>query len=261
MQSGSQATRASADIVLLQDSFDAVPKALREGQRIRNGLQSILEIFLTRVFAVANIIAAVVVLRASFPFSPDHMSLLTTLTVGIPSFGVALWATPGVLPRNLFVALVRFIVPSAGMTAIAAMGVYLFYFFGISGHATLGDDVVTATTLSHATAEARSALTTVMVLTGLWLILSAAPPTAYWAVCEEATGERKPAYLALAMIPLFVIIMAVPALRNFFGVELLGWLNYVVLLALAIAWGFALRYLWVWRGVDRFLGVDLQEHP
>ena len=59
MQSGSQATRDVADIVLLRDSFGALPDAFLEGQRIRRSLCRILELFLSRVFAVALLILAV----------------------------------------------------------------------------------------------------------------------------------------------------------------------------------------------------------
>ncbi|MCC6793201.1 MAG: HAD-IC family P-type ATPase [Thermomicrobiales bacterium] len=259
MQSGSQATRAIADIVLLNDSFSALPKAFREGQRIRNGLQSILELFLTRVFAVAIIIACVVVLQASFPFSPGHMTLLTLLTVGIPTFGLALWATPGILPSNLFLALIRFVVPSGLLVTVAALGTYLIYYFGIGDRAELGVGASLATGVSDATATARSALTTVMVLTGLWLIVFSCPPSRFWAVCEEETDERRPTWLALAMIPLYVVILAVPGMRSFFGVKLLTWIDYAGIVAFAIAWGLLLRYVWAWRLFDRFLGVDLQE--
>ncbi|MDQ2651953.1 MAG: HAD-IC family P-type ATPase, partial [Chloroflexota bacterium] len=59
MQSGSQATRDVADIVLLRDSFGALPDAFLEGQRIRRSLCRILELFLSRVFAVALLILGV----------------------------------------------------------------------------------------------------------------------------------------------------------------------------------------------------------
>ncbi|MCC6315004.1 MAG: HAD-IC family P-type ATPase [Thermomicrobiales bacterium] len=70
MQSGSQATRNAADIVLLNDSFGALPMAFREGQRIRRGLQGILQLFLSRVFTVVLVILAVLLVEAGFPFSP-----------------------------------------------------------------------------------------------------------------------------------------------------------------------------------------------
>src|SRR5690606_12604691 len=48
MRSGSAATRSVADIVLLEDSFGALSKALLEGQRIRQGMESIFKLFLAR---------------------------------------------------------------------------------------------------------------------------------------------------------------------------------------------------------------------
>jgi ATPase, P-type (transporting), HAD superfamily, subfamily IC len=56
MNSGSQATRGVADIVLLNDSFAALPPAFLEGQRIVNGMQDIVRLFLVRVFYMALII-------------------------------------------------------------------------------------------------------------------------------------------------------------------------------------------------------------
>src|SRR5829696_6132172 len=117
MQSGSQATRDAADIVLLRDSFGALPNAFREGQRIRRGLCRILELFLTRVFTVALIILAVLLVEAGFPFSPAQITLLTLLTVGIPTFGIALWTRPGPPPRNLPRRLLRFVLPASTLLA------------------------------------------------------------------------------------------------------------------------------------------------
>src|SRR5215213_2188803 len=125
MQSGSQATRDAADIVLLRDSFGALPNAFREGQRIRRGLCRILELFLTRVFTVALIILAVLVVEAGFPFSPAQITLLTLLTVGIPTFGIALWTRPGPPPRSLPRRLLRFVVPASTLLALAAFAVYI----------------------------------------------------------------------------------------------------------------------------------------
>src|SRR3712207_7046452 len=64
MQSGSQATRNAADIILLHDSFGALPDAFREGQRIRRGLCRILDRKSTRLNSShANISYAVFCLK------------------------------------------------------------------------------------------------------------------------------------------------------------------------------------------------------
>ena len=65
MQSGSQATRGVADIVLTNDSFAVLPHAITEGQRIIAGMQSVLKLFLTRTFFLALLIIAVVWLARS----------------------------------------------------------------------------------------------------------------------------------------------------------------------------------------------------
>ncbi len=255
MQSGSQATRAAADIVLLNDSFDSLPKVFLEGQKIRNGLQSIFELFLTRVAVSAVIIAAADVLQAAFPFSPGHMAILTTCTIGIPTFGLALWSTPGVLPSSLLTAVLKFVVPATLLIGATGLGVFLFYYF------IIGDAAGTVGSVAEirATETARSALMTFLVLSGLWLVVFSSPPATYWAVCEEVSSEWRPVLLAVAMIPLFAATMAIPAFRDFFGVVSLDWIDYVALAILSIVLGFALRFLWAWHILDRFLDVDLQE--
>ena len=69
MQSGSQAARGVADMVLLNDSFGSLPFAFQEGQRIQNGMADILKIFMVRIFSKVLIIASVMAV-GGFPFSP-----------------------------------------------------------------------------------------------------------------------------------------------------------------------------------------------
>ncbi|HYX51767.1 MAG TPA: HAD-IC family P-type ATPase, partial [Ktedonobacteraceae bacterium] len=93
MQSGSQATRNVADIVLLNDSFASLPHAFREGQRIRHGMQDILCLFLSRVLYVALLIVMILML-GEFPLEPKQVSILALLTVGVPTLVMAIWAYP-----------------------------------------------------------------------------------------------------------------------------------------------------------------------
>ncbi|MCU0482171.1 MAG: HAD-IC family P-type ATPase, partial [Anaerolineae bacterium] len=88
MQSGSAATRGVADMVLLNDSFGALPPAFLEGQRIINGMQDILRLFLTRALYAALLIMATSIVGMGFPFVPKHASLIAFLTVGIPTFAL-----------------------------------------------------------------------------------------------------------------------------------------------------------------------------
>ena len=253
MQSGSQATRAAADIVLLDDAFGALPAAFAEGQRIRRGLLDVLDLFLTRVFVVALVILAVVFVQGGFPFSPGHMTLLTLLTVAIPSFGLALWATPGAAPPNLVRSLLRFVLPATVLLTVAAFGIYALFYFRHDLQLPAPPGGVVATSAPPQDL-AKDALTYVLILGGLWLVVFSAPPTRFWAVVEETTGDWRPTLLALAMLPLYALIVAVPWLRDFFGVHVLAWGDYVAVALVVAALGLLLRFAWQSRAFDRFFG-------
>src|SRR5205807_7461074 len=99
MYSGSSAARGVADIVLLNDSFAALPHIFQEGQRIRNGMRNILPLFLIRVMYMTLLLVATMVL-GGFPFVPKQNAILTLLTEGIPTLALAAWARPGASQRD-----------------------------------------------------------------------------------------------------------------------------------------------------------------
>lgn len=258
MQSGSQATRNAADIVLLNDSFAALPKAFTEGQRIRRGLLAILQLFLTRVFAVALIILAVLLVEAGFPFSPGHLTLLTVLTVGIPTFGLALWAQPGQPLDEIGRAIARFVVPAASTLATAAFTVYMII-FAINKYRfdDMGEGGVMATTQSVFRDDiAREGMTHALVLGGLILVLFAAPPMKWFAVVEEEANDWRPAILAMLMIPLYTFVLWHPTLRAFFDLQTLNATGYVIIGAIIAGWTLLLRFIWITGSFGRYFGYD-----
>lgn len=243
MESGSQATRAVADIVLLGDSFETLPVAVEEGQRIQNGLRDILKLFLTRVLTVAILLIAVALL-GGFPFDPKHISVLTTLTVGIPSIGLAAWARPGALRRGSVTrSLLHFVLPASLTLALAGLAVYLF---------------VALTAPFDAVTRAQTALTVMAVPCGLLLLLFVEPPTRFWEGGDSIAGDWRPTMLAAALFAAFMGLLAVRPLRSFFGLAPLTGADYVVIASIVVVWSLALRFTWRARLLDRFLGVDLQ---
>jgi len=257
MESGSEATRAVADIVLLKDSFSALPAAFKEGQRIRNGLRGTLYLFLTRVFTVAVIMALSAAFRLSFPFLPGHMTLLTLLTVGIPTFGLALFAPTGRAGTASTAALVRFVLPAVVFVSSAAFSTYaiIYVFHDLNLSNISAREIVSSFLYSDSFMLARDGLTYVLVLCGLWLVVFAAPPTKWFAVVEETTHDWRPTILAVAMLPLYALIVATPGIRGFFGLNPLeGWL-YVPVAIVVTAWMIALRYVWANGYLDRLLAT------
>jgi cation-transporting ATPase E len=59
------------------------------------------------------------------------------------------------------------------------------------------------------------------------------------------------------MLGLYITIVAVPPLRQFFELSQLSWISYLFIGLVAVEWCLILRFAWRTRFLDRFLGVDL----
>jgi cation-transporting ATPase E len=99
----------------------------------------------------------------------------------------------------------------------------------------------------------------VLILCGLILIVFAEPPTRFWTGGDILSGDRRPTFLALGMLAAYVVILAIDAPREFFGLHLLGFWDYVGIFAVVCVWAMALRFIWRARLLDRFLGVRLAQ--
>ena len=90
MGSGSTATRAVAQLVLLDNSFATLPGAVAEGRQVINNLERVANLFVTKTVYSMMIAIAVGITVVPFPFLPRHLTLVGALTIGIPSFFLAL---------------------------------------------------------------------------------------------------------------------------------------------------------------------------
>ena len=276
MQSGSAATRGVADMILLNDSFGALPPAFLEGQRIINGMQDILRLFMTRAVYVALLILSISVVDAGFPYVPKHVSLLTLLTVGIPTFALAAWARPGKQPKRLLTSVLHFVFPAAITVFVFALLIYLFYFVTIytqtmtiqvtpedialfQQYAGISYELPTQDALAFEMASiiARTALTTFTVLTGLLLIVFVEPPHPFFIGGDVLSQDKRPAFLAVLLLLAFVVINAVEPLRDFFELIILRPQDYAMISAAVVVWAVILRYVWRRRLFERFLGIEL----
>ena len=242
MQSGSQATRGVADMVLLNDSFSILPSAFKEGQRIINGMHDVVRLLLTRTLYLIFLMAGVAMLGLKdAPLTPKHNSILAILTVGIPTVALVAWARIGEPPKRLLRSVLGFVIPAAITVAIAALAVYTGYV--LNTNALVTNDFTLAQT----------ALTTVAVLCGLVLIPFVEPPTRGWVAGDEYSGDKRPTFLALAMLAIFAVIMLVPATRTFFVLAPLGLFDIALLAAVVVAWAFSLRFIWRGHVLERIV--------
>ena len=248
MQSGSQAARGVADIILMKDSFAALPHAVQEGQRIIVGMQDILKLFLTRVMYVTLLILSVGSI-GGFPFEPKNISILTFLTVGIPTIFLAAWARPAVVRRvNLTRRLMHFILPAGLTVSLFGLGIFLFHF--IPAYQSSSNPDIAALGVPQ------TATTSFTLLCGLMMIIFVEPPVKYLAGGDRLSGDWRPTILAILSMLLYITVLLSPWLRRFFELEPLSWWDYALIGGSAIIWALLLRWIWRIRVLERFLDTD-----
>jgi P-type E1-E2 ATPase len=203
MGSGTQVTKGVADVVLLEDQFSRLPEAVGEGRRIARNIHRLGRLYLTKTVYAAALILLVAVPGFTFPFLPRHLTVAAFLTIGIPSFVLALMPSDGPLYRGrLLRALAAFAVPAGLATAIGS----ILSFFLVD-------------TVAGASLEAgRTAATTTLIVLGLCFIL----------LLERGPGREHIAIQSnmLAMVAalgaVFAGILAIAPLRDFFDMVLLS---------------------------------------
>jgi magnesium-transporting ATPase (P-type) len=203
MGSGSQITKGIADIVLLRDQFSMLPRAVAEGRRIARNIHRLGRLYLTKTVYAGFLIVATALIGFPFPFLPRQLTVAALLTIGIPSFALALAPSEGPLYRGrLLRALAAFAVP-AGI----GIGVGSLMSFGLV-------DGVFGGSLN----DGRTAATTTLIVLGLAFIL----------LLERGPGRDHIAIQSymLAMVSLLggllAAILAIEPLRQFFELELLS---------------------------------------
>jgi cation-transporting ATPase E len=251
MESGSQATRGIADIVLLNDSFAALPAAFAEGQRIRNGMESAMKLLLTRVMYLALLLFTIPAL-GGFPFEPKQKALVTLETIGIMAVALTAWAHPGTPTRHALVrVLLRFTLPAAVTLSLVAFGVYLVAL--LDALQEPGESLGTAQLI------AQSALTSFAVYSGLLLVPFVVPPANLWVGGSKLNGDWRPTLLALGLLVVYSLIIAIAPLRAFFSLTALEVQDYLFIGAAALIWSIIQRWIWRAHLFERFLQLDWQE--
>ena len=90
MASGSQAASQVAQLVLLKSDFAAMQGVVGEGRRVINNIQRAAALFLVK--NIFSLLLALISMFATFPYPimPLHLSMISGLTIGAPSFFLAL---------------------------------------------------------------------------------------------------------------------------------------------------------------------------
>jgi cation-transporting ATPase E len=260
MQSGTQAARSVADIVLLNDSFASLAPAVAEGQRIINGMQDILKLFMSRISTMALVILSSLVIGV-FPINLRHASLLTLLSVGIPTVLLAVWARPGRRVAHLSLAqrLMHFVIPSAFVSGVLGLAVFyapLLYRLWLSERQAGAEQVERSLTDSvQAVATGQTMLACFLIVVGLLLVIFVEPPYRWWVGGDIYSGDKRPLLLAVSLIAVFVVIMIVPGLRASFELAPLSREDVALVIAAVLVWLVVVRWTWRRRVLERYFTV------
>ena len=165
MGSGSSATRAVAQLVLLDDRFATLPRVMAEGRRVINNVERVANLFIAKATYAVLLTALVGLFGVPFPFLPKQLTLIGTISVGVPGFFLALapdasLVRPGFLPRVL-----RYAAP---VGAVAAAATFTAYEVVRRSEAPL--------------AEARTAATLTLLAISLVILLGISRPLRPWKV-------------------------------------------------------------------------------
>ncbi len=113
MASGSSAAREISHLILIDSSFSSIKDAVLEGRRAINNIQTTSSLFLVRTIYSAALTIFLLFFSIPYPFAPIQMSLINTLTVGVPSFLISLEANTSVIRKSLFSNILKVSVPAA----------------------------------------------------------------------------------------------------------------------------------------------------
>ena len=126
MGNGTQATKAVAQIVLVDSKFSVLPGVLSEGRRIIANMERVSSLFLAKTTYAAVLVIVTALVGWRYPFLPRQFSYIDSLTIGIPAFFLALWPNPrryvpGFLRRTLSLAMPTGVILAT--TALVAFGI------------------------------------------------------------------------------------------------------------------------------------------
>jgi cation-transporting ATPase E len=223
MGAGSEAARAVAQVVLLDNSFAILPSVVAEGRRVIGNITRVATLFLLKTVYSVLLAILVVCFEVEYPFLPRHLTLLSTLTIGVPAFFLAL-APNTERPRAHFVrSVMRYAIPGGIL-----MGAATFASYVLARHYYVGAGSLNAET---------SAATLTLFLTSLWVLAIVARPYTWWRIC-----------LVVAMAVCFLLVLMVPWLQHFFALKLQGTAIPWAAAGIAAVAAVGLEYVWRWAG-------------
>ncbi|MFA7324374.1 MAG: HAD-IC family P-type ATPase [Candidatus Nanopelagicales bacterium] len=192
MGSGSAATRAVAQLVLLDNKWSVMPGVVTEGRRVLGNIERVSDVFLTKSFYAVLISVATGLFAVEFPFLPRHLTLIGALTIGIPGFFLALMPNTERFRPGFFKRVLLFTAPAGAICATAAFTSY-------DAALRVGEPV----------SSAQSAATVTLFIVAIAVLVQSARPLNLLRLS-----------IVGAMVLAFLGVLFIPMLSKFFALSL-----------------------------------------
>ncbi|MCP4968591.1 MAG: HAD-IC family P-type ATPase [bacterium] len=230
---GSAASRAVAQLVLIDGEFSTLPHVVGEGRKVISNIERVANLFVTKTVYAILIALAIGLVGRPFPFLPRHLTLVGSITIGVPAFFLALAPTadrarPGFVRRVLSFSLPTGL--AAGLATFAA------YEMAISEEVTLQ--------------EARTTATLVLAAIGLFALAIVSRPLLPW---------KK--ILIASMVAFLVLLLVSGSSQNFFELNLPRAVVLVAAIGVVAITGTLMMVTLRGLGWAKQVPVYLRDHP
>lgn len=205
MGNAAPATKAVSRLVLLNSQFDALPSVVAEGRRVIANMERVASLFLTKTTWAALLAAVVAITGFVYPFLPRQLTIVSSLTIGIPAFVLALAPTNQRYRAGFLARVLRLSVPAGVIVVVGVLCARL-----------------TLILMGSNRNQISSVCTLVLVAGGLWLLSLTARPWVWW---------RAALVVLMSAAALAVVLLA--PLRGFFDLAALTANSWLVLVCAA----------------------------
>lgn len=135
MNSGADAAKNVSQLILLDSDFSSIPDIVAEGRRTINNIERSASLFIVKTIYTFLLVFLFINTKSRYPFIPIQLSLLSTLTIGIPSFILALEFNNNIVKRGFLLNVIKKALPTSILIVFNILIIYLFgMLFSISSN-------------------------------------------------------------------------------------------------------------------------------
>ncbi len=200
-ENASEAAKSVSEIVLLNNDFEVLPKVIKEGRRITSNIERSASLFLSKTIYAIFLTIIFLIVSVKYPFIPIQITLIGSMTIGIPGFILSLEASDDDINKDFLPRVLKKSLPTALTVAVATILILLF---------------------KNVTRLTPNEFSTISVF-----IISFIGFVNLYRVCKPFTKLRKYLFIILGVVYLIQVVL----LKDFYSLETL---NFKIIIATII---------------------------